>query len=105
MRSTGQNFSQARLPLLHRLSHLVHVAVPVINRRDAGYRSGHVIEQFLRDVDWRAERREVCRERAAKVVNRPRRNSASFIEHSFRSIPSGEDSDRLSSSALSLRGE
>ena len=69
MRSTGQNFSQARLPLLHRLSHLVHVAVPVINRRDAGYRSGHVIEQFLRDVDWRAERREVCRERAAKVVN------------------------------------
>jgi hypothetical protein len=74
LRSTS-DFGEAHFPIVNRRPHLIHIGVSVINRCDAGDRAGDVVEQFLGDMDRRAERREVRRERSAQIMQCPGRDS------------------------------
>jgi hypothetical protein len=65
------NFSDALFPVDDRRTHFVHVGVTIVDGGHAGDRPRDVVEQFLGHVDRRAERCEVCRERATKYIIGP----------------------------------
>src|SRR5271165_7368262 len=80
--------------------------MPVINRRAAGDRAGDVVEQFLCDMGWRTDRREIRRERSAEIMQCPGCDAfGGLVEVCFQVAPSVYDANRDAVSALLGGGE
>ena len=50
---------------VYSVSHFVHIGVPIVDGGDATERAGHMVEQFLRNVDRRSKSCKVRAEGAA----------------------------------------
>ena len=88
----GDQACQMNIIASDRLSHFIHVAVPIVDGRNATDSSRHMVEQFFGDVDRRAKAGERRRERPPQIVQRVGLDGSQFrVEALLGLAPSVED--------------